>query len=122
MKTILVVDDRAEIREIVKVTLSIEDFTILEAKNGDEAVRLARLHKPDLIIMDLMMPGTIDGLKATKIIKADNRLNACKIIILTARNQKEDEEAIAQVGADDYFIKPFSPLELMNKVDQILSE
>ncbi len=120
MKTILVVDDRMEVREIVKVTLSIEDFSIVEATNGEDAVHLARMHVPDLIIMDLMMPGKIDGLQATEIIKKNDALKKCKIIVLTARNQEKDKEAIFKAGADDYFTKPFSPLELLKKVDEIL--
>ncbi len=122
MKTVLIVDDQPEVRELVKVALSIEDFTMLEATNGDEAVRLARMNRPDLIIMDLMMPGNIDGLQATKLIKGDARLTNCKVIILTARNQKGDEEEFVKSGADDYFFKPFSPLELIDKVDEILEK
>ncbi len=122
MKTVLIVDDQPEVRELVKVTLSIEDFNMLEATSGDEAVRSARVNKPDLVIMDLMMPGNIDGLQATKLIKEDIRLSTCKVIILTARNQKGDEEEFVKSGADDYFFKPFSPLELINKVDEILEK
>ncbi|MBW2118011.1 MAG: response regulator [Deltaproteobacteria bacterium] len=120
MKNILIVDDQAEVRELVEVTLRVEDYRILQAKSGEEAVEIARAEKPDLIIMDIMMPGSVDGLEATRILKNDPETKDCKIIMLTAKGQETDRKAGFEAGANDYFIKPFSPLELIKKVEEAL--
>ena len=120
MKTILITDDQLEVRELVEVTLMVEDYRILKAESGEEAVSLARTEHPDLIIMDVMMPGGMDGLEATRIIKSDPDTSNCKIIMLTAKGQKSDIERGFEVGADEYFIKPFSPLDLIKKVEEVM--
>jgi len=120
MKKILIVDDRVEIRELVNVTLRVEDYQILEAKTGQEAIEITKAEKPDLIIMDIMMPGEIDGLEATKIIKNDPETKDCKIAILSAKGQKAEIEKGYEAGAEDYFIKPFEPLDLITKVEEVL--
>jgi len=122
MKTILIVDDRPEVRELVATTLEIEDYRILEAGNGQEAVAVARREVPDLILMDVMMPGDIDGLEATRSLKQDPRTAGCVILMLTAKGQVYDRQAGKDAGADGYFVKPFSPLELLRKVEEILAE
>ena len=119
MRKILIVDDQAEVRELVEVTLEVEEYKILTAENGEKAVEIAKAEKPDLIIMDVMMPG-IDGLEATRRIKDDPELKDCKIIMLTAKGQKDDVEEGYNAGADEYFTKPFSPLELIRKVEEVL--
>ena len=119
-KKILIVDDQAEVRELVEVTLMVEDFRIFKAASGEEAVKIAKKEKPDLIIMDIMMPGGMDGLAATRIIKHDPDTSSVKIIILTAKAQKNDIERGLEAGADEYFIKPFSPLDLIRKVEEVL--
>ncbi len=120
MKKILIVDDREEIRDLVERTLRRRDCEILKAESGEAAIAVARAEKPDLIMMDIMMPGSIDGLEATRIIKSDPETEKCKIIILTAKSQPLDMKKADEVGADSYFVKPFSPLELMRKVDDML--
>ncbi len=120
MKKILIVDDLIEIRELIATTLRTEDYQILEAKAGQEAIVITKAEKPDLIIMDIMMPGGMDGLEATHIIKNDPDTKNCKIIVLSGKGQEIDKEKGAEAGADDYFIKPFSPLELIKKVEEIL--
>ena len=120
MKKILIVDDMAEIRELVNVTLRSVDRRIIEAKNAQEAIDITRAEKPDLIIMDIMMPGVMDGLQATRILKNDSETNNCKIIVLTAKGQKRDIEKGFEAGADDYLIKPFDPLDLIAKVEEVL--
>jgi two-component system phosphate regulon response regulator PhoB len=120
MKKILIVDDQLEVRELVQVTLRMDDYEIIQAKSGQQAIELARSEKPDLIIMDIMMPGGIDGLEATRQIKSDREVSRSKIIMLTAKGQEIDREEGFAAGADDYFIKPFSPLELIKKVEEIL--
>ena len=120
MKKILIVDDQKEVRELVEVTLSVEDYKIFQAENGEEAVHLARTEKPDLIIMDVMMPGDIDGLVATQILKSDQETKDCQVIMLSAKGQQHDRDKGLEMGGDYYFIKPFSPLELIMKVEQVL--
>ena len=111
MKKILIVDDQLEVRELVEVTLRGRDYQILQAKNGKEAIEVVKYEKPDLIIMDIMMPGEIDGLEATRTLKNDPQVSNCKIIMLTAKGQTTDLEEGAKAGVDGYFVKPFSPLD-----------
>ena len=120
MKKILIVDDQMEVRELVEVTLRNEDYTILKAGSGEEAIEITRAEKPDLVIMDVMMPGKYNGLEATKILKNDPDTKDCKIIILTSKGQKTDVEEGFKAGANEYFIKPFSPLDLIKKVDEVI--
>lgn len=120
MRKILIVDDQNEIRELVKKTLTREDRTILTADSGETAVQIAREQLPDLIMMDVMMPGSIDGLEATRLLKQDEKTRHCTILVLTAKGRPEDREQGLAAGANDYFAKPFSPLELMKKVDEVL--
>lgn len=119
-KKILVVDDEKDIRDLVEVTLLRGDHLVIKAESGDRAVEIARIHKPDLILMDIMMPGNVDGLEATRILKNDPETRSCTIVLLTAKGQLVDRQEGIKAGADDYFVKPFSPLELLRKVDQIL--
>lgn len=120
MKKILIVDDQAEVRELVEVTLRVDDYQIFQAKSGDEAIKLAKAEKPDLIIMDVMMPGGMDGLETTRILKNDLETKGCQVIMLTAKGQQDNQIEGFKAGADNYFSKPFSPLELIKKVEEIL--
>ena len=120
MKKILIVDDQLEVRELVDVTLRVEDYQIFQAKSGEEAVEIAQAEKPDLIIMDVMMPGGIDGFEATRQIKNNPETKDCSILMLTAKGQDMDKENGAKAGADAYFVKPFSPLDLIKKIEEIL--
>ena len=120
MKKILIVDDEFEIRRLVDITLGVEDYQILQAESGEEAIEIVKSEKPDLIIMDIMMPGGIDGLEATRILKNDPKTKECPIIMLTAKGQSDERKEGLAAGADDYFAKPFSPLALIKKVEEIL--
>jgi len=120
MKKILIVDDHEEIRKLVELTLRVEDYQILQAKNGEDAIKIVKVEKPDLIIMDVVMPGEIDGIEATRILKNDPETKACTIIMLSSKGEEEDVKRGMDVGADDYFTKPFSPLELIRKVEEVL--
>ena len=120
MKKILIVDDQMEVRELVEVTLRIEDYEIFQAQSGEEAIEIWKAESPDLIIMDVMMPGGMDGLEATRIIRSNSGNGNCRIILLTAKGQEADRAKGFEAGADDYFIKPFSPLELIRKVEEVL--
>lgn len=120
MKKILIVDDRAEVRELVEVTLRSSEYMSLQAESGEKAIEIAKAERPHLIIMDIMMPGGIDGLETTRILKGDPETRESIIIILTAKGQEVDKEEGFKAGADDYFVKPFSPLDLIRKVDEVL--
>jgi len=121
MKKILIVDDQLEVRELVAVTLRSDAYQVLQAENGKKAIETARKEKPDLIIMDVMMP-EMDGIEATRTIKSEDGTKDCKVVMLTAKGQKKDKEAGLDAGAEDYFIKPFSPLDLIRKVEELLDE
>lgn len=120
MKKILIVDDQVEVRDLVEVTLRSGDYQVLQAESGEEAIEIARAEKADLIIMDIMMPGGMDGFEATRALKNAPETKDCTIIMLTAKGQKADRQKGADAGADHYLVKPFSPLELIQKTDEIL--
>jgi len=122
MKKILIVDDQVEVRELVDVTLRVGDHEILHAERGEQAVEIARREKPDLIIMDVSMPGRMDGLQATRAIKGEPETRDCTVIILSAKGQEAEIQKGYEAGADDYFVKPFSPLDLVKKVEALLGE
>jgi CheY-like chemotaxis protein len=116
MKKILIVDDQLEVRELVQVTLEIGDYQILAAENGQQALDLARTEHPDIILLDIMMPGSdFDGLEVCRQLKSDPDTNGITIVMLSAKGQESDIEAGRQAGADDYFTKPFSPIALIEK-------
>jgi two-component system, OmpR family, phosphate regulon response regulator PhoB len=119
MKTVLIVDDCREIRQLVVTTLDLGEFTVVEAASGAEAITIAGKYNPDLIIMDIVMPGPIDGIEATRRIKARHETADCQIIILTGSQIDRTGESLG-AGAVDVLTKPFSPLDLINKVEQIL--
>ena len=120
-KKILIVDDQPEIRELVDVTLRIGDYVILQAASGDQALVLARAEHPDLMLLDVMMPNSsMDGFEVCRQLKSDPATRDISIVMLTARGQETDVELGKLVGADDYFTKPFSPLQLMHKVEELL--
>jgi CheY-like chemotaxis protein len=123
MKKILIVDDQIEVRELVQVTLEIGDYQILSAENGQQAIDIAQAEHPDIILMDIMMPGSeVDGLEACRRLKADMATNDITIVMLSAKGQESDVDAGRVAGADDYFTKPFSPIALIEKVEAVIGE
>jgi len=117
MKKILIVDDSKEIRELVIATLEPEKYQVFEASDGAKAVALALLEKPDLVIMDIMLPGKINGIEATRIIKKNQATKSCEVLILTGTDDNNVREKGLRAGAIDFFIKPFSPLQLLEKIE-----
>ena len=120
MKKILIVDDQPEVRELVSVTLEIGPYQTLTAENGEQALALARAELPELILLDIQMPGDLDGLAVCRLLKSDEYTHGIYVLMLTAKGQDWDKQLGYEAGADDYFVKPFSPLELMAKVEQVL--
>ncbi len=115
-QTILVVDDEETIREVVRRYLEKEGFKVIEAADGFEALDAIRSTPPDLIVLDLMLPG-IDGLSLTQHIRQDRRI---PIIMLTAKGEANDRIRGLDLGADDYMAKPFSPQEVASRVRAVL--
>ena len=116
MATILVVDDEPNIREVVALYLRRDGHAVVSAADGDEALRLNREHRPDLVVLDLMLP-RLSGLEVCRRIQAERRV---PLIMLTARGDEEDRIIGLGVGADDYVVKPFSPRELVARVAAVL--
>lgn len=121
MKRILVVDDQANIRRLVEISLGSEDRQILEAESGEEAIEIAHHEGLDLIILDLVMPGGIDGLEALEALKADMKTRDCPVLILSAKDQPFEKDRAFEIGASDYLTKPFRLDLLKKKVDRILA-
>ncbi len=120
MPTILIVDDEEDIRELIAVNLLRgEEYKILEAGNGLEALQLARKKRPDLVILDLMLP-EMNGLDVFARLREDARTKDVPVIMLTARGRLEEKIAGLELGADDYLAKPFSPKELNLRVRNLL--
>jgi CheY-like chemotaxis protein len=118
-KKILIVEDNEKNRRLVVDVLRFHGYEILEAKNGDEGIQMAKEHKPDLILMDIQMP-VMNGLTAVKIIKNDLKTQDIKIIALTSFAMKGDEERFLEAGFDDYIPKPVDTRQLPEIVKRIL--
>ncbi|PZP33889.1 MAG: two-component system response regulator [Roseateles depolymerans] len=119
MKRVLIVEDQADIRKLIHMTLEFEAYEIHEAADGAQGLRLAQALRPDLMLLDVMMPGELDGLQVCQRVKSDPELAHIKIVLLTARGQARDREAGAKAGADDYLVKPFSPLQLIDTIERL---
>lgn len=116
---ILIVDDEANIRSLVRFNLEKEGYTVLEAEDGNCGLDIAQREHPDLIVLDLMLPGK-DGLEVCRILKSKKETFGIAIIILTAKADEVDKILGLEMGADDYLTKPFSPRELTARVKAVL--
>ncbi len=121
MKKLLIADDDDGVRSLVRMTLQADTYEILEARDSDQALALAREHRPDLIFLDVMMPG-ISGFEVCRRLKADPVTAEITVIMLTAQAQERDREEGVAAGADDYFTKPFSPVGLLYKVEEVFAK
>ena len=117
----LVCDDEPILRILVRATFDREHYTVVVARNGHEALALARSEQPDLIVLDVVMPGR-SGRSVLDALRRDPATAAIPIIILTAWTQSADGEAMLRAGADRYLTKPFSPHALASLVDELLSD
>jgi len=117
---VLVADDDEDIRELVAFRLGQAGFDVVAAQDGPSALEATREHKPDLIVLDVMMPG-MSGLDVCREIRRDDRLAHVPVILLTAKAQQADVQQGFDAGAWDYVTKPFSPRELMARVDAVLN-
>jgi len=117
---ILVVDDDVDIARFITLELGMNGFDTIEAHDGESALELIRTHQPDLVVLDVMMPGELDGVEVTRRIRADAMTSALPIIMLTAKGQTPEKVVGLQAGADDYMVKPFDTLELVARVRSTL--
>ena len=120
MARIVVADDDVDIRELVEFKLSTLGHEIVAVGDGAAAFEACQAQRPDLAVLDVMMPGT-SGLDAIRLIRADPALVDLPVILLTARAQESDVETGFDSGADDYITKPFSPRELASRVETLLA-
>jgi len=120
-KRILVVDDEEDILSVLKFRLEANDYEVLLASDGQEGLNKARTEKPDLIILDLMLP-KIDGYKVCRMLKFDENYKSIPIIMFTARAEQKDEDLGKEMGADAYIIKPFEPEILLEKIRELLKK
>ena len=116
---VLVCDNEEPLRALVRGALELGDYELFEARDGDQSVELAREVEPDLIVLDMMMPGR-SGLEVLAELRADERFAGTPVIMLTARAQAPDRDAAVEAGASRFLPKPFSPLELASTVEELL--
>ncbi len=119
MQQILVVEDEADIRELLRFNLEREGFSVLEAADGPQALYMARRHTPALVLLDVMLPG-LDGFEVCRRLGAQTETAHIPILMLTARGEEMDRVVGLSLGADDYVVKPFSVRELMLRVRAVL--
>lgn len=119
MRTLLIVDDEAGIRSLVRMTLDSDAYRIIEASEGRQALALAHEHHPDLVLLDVMLPD-VSGIEICRELKADPLMSSTTVVMLTAKAQYNDVGDAEEAGADGYFTKPFSPIALIQKVETIL--
>jgi DNA-binding response OmpR family regulator len=120
MKKILVVEDAEDIRELIAFKLEGAGYDVYTATDGEAGVAIAQTVRPDLVLLDWMMP-RLNGLDAAAAIRADGDLADTRIILLTAKGQERDVERGFAAGVDDFIVKPFSPRELLTRIDAMLT-
>jgi CheY-like chemotaxis protein len=119
MAKILIAEDDAAVRSLIRMTLDSGQTEILEVDDGTAALELARKELPELIFLDWSMPGST-GIEVCRALRDNPETAQIKVVLLTARSERSDREAGFEAGADDYITKPFSPLQLLDKVTEVL--
>jgi CheY-like chemotaxis protein len=118
-RTVIIADDEPSLRILVRATVGTDDYNVVEACDGDEAWSLIQEHRPSVVLLDVQMPGRT-GLEILRAIKSDPNLTATRVILLTASAQESDIRAGLVAGADAYLTKPFSPRDLLSRLDEAL--
>ncbi len=122
MPRILVIEDQADIRRLIRWSLEeLEDIEVFEAANGRLGLDAVRAFRPELVLLDVMMPGDLDGLQVCEQLRRDPATATLPVVLLTARAQASDRLAGERAGADDYLAKPFSPMVLVQTVQRLLA-
>jgi len=119
IRTVLIADDEPSMRLLVHATIESDDYTVLEAVDGNEAWKVIQEQKPSLVLLDVQMPGR-SGLEVLTLVKGDLTLSSTRVILLTSKAQETDVEKGLIAGADFYLTKPFSPLDLLTRVEEAL--
>ena len=119
LRTVLIADDEPSMRLLVHATIESDDYKVVEAADGMEAWAMIQQYKPSLVLLDVQMPGRT-GLEVLRSVRADPSLLATRVILLTSKAQEQDVEAGLIAGADFYLTKPFSPLDLLTRVEEAL--
>jgi len=117
---ILIVEDQPDICKLIRMTLEFGDFEIHEAHDGETGLNMVRAIRPAIVLLDVMMPGLLDGYQVCTRIKQDPELRSIQVVMLTARGQVSDLAAGEAAGANAYLVKPFSPLELIERVEAMV--
>ncbi|MEZ7895576.1 MAG: response regulator [Thauera sp.] len=121
-KIILVIEDQPEIRKLICMTMDYDGFEIHESDNGDSGLKMIKALRPGVVLLDVMMPGSIDGFQVCERVRADPEIAHTPIVMLTARGQQSDILTGRRVGCDEYLTKPFSPLQLIEIVERLLEK
>ena len=121
MKKILIVDDHPDMRKVLQTQIELMGFAGITAKNGKEGIEAAIAEKPDLIMMDFMMP-EMDGWEATRILRATTETKEIPIIAVTAMIRPSDLQSCIEAGCNDYIVKPFRSEELRKRIDALLQQ
>lgn len=119
-KTILIVEDRPEIRKLVTMAMRYRPYHVIEADSGEAGLEAVNFQRPDMVLLDVMMPGRLDGLSVCRAIKGNPELAAIPVVIVSALAQVSDLELAREAGADDYLTKPFSLVGLQATIDRLI--
>lgn len=120
MKRVLIVEDQPDIRRLIRMTLEFEPYEVHEAADGTAGLQLARQLRPDVLLLDVMLPGGLGGLAVCEQVRAEPGLNHTRVVLLTACGQPHDRDAGLRAGAHEYLVKPVSPLQLVETLDRLL--
>lgn len=118
-KRILLAEDQVEVRKIIGLVLAEEEFELLEASDGLQALQMAREHKPDLLLLDIGIPN-LNGIEVCRCLRADSSTSNVKIVALTAQASPTDREAALEAGMNGFLTKPFGPAKLLNTIRQMV--
>ena len=119
MTRVLVVEDHADIRRLIRMSLELEAYEVAEASNGVVGMELVREQAPDVLLLDVMMPGGVDGLELCRQVRADPRLQHTRILMLSACGTAVDRQRGRDAGADGDLVKPFSPLQRVQRIAEL---
>jgi CheY-like chemotaxis protein len=119
LRTVLIADDEPSMRLLVHATIESDDYSVVEAADGSEAWEMIQKLRPSLVLLDVQMPGQ-SGLEVLRAVRADPRFESTRVILLTSKAQETEIEAGLIAGADFYLTKPFSPLDLLTRVEEAL--
>jgi len=120
VEKVLIVDDHPETIRLLELVLRADGRQLHHAENGDQALEVARQVNPDVMLLDIMMPGALDGYQVARYLKSDPETSRIRIIVMTAKTQARDRQEAFDAGADDYISKPFDVVEVRRRVEKFL--